>query len=59
MAARARVSRYGTIKRMLLYVGRLAKEKNTQLLFEAFDLLEQRRPGDFHLLSDRRWPAGE
>ena len=37
-------------QKMLLYVGRLAKEKNTQLLFEAFDLLEHRRPGDFHLV---------
>jgi alpha-1,6-mannosyltransferase len=37
-------------QKMLLYVGRLAKEKNTQLLFEAFDLLERRRPGDFHLV---------
>jgi alpha-1,6-mannosyltransferase len=34
----------------LLYVGRLAKEKNTKTLFEAFDLLHQRRPHDFHLL---------
>jgi alpha-1,6-mannosyltransferase len=33
-----------------LYVGRLAKEKNTEMLFEAFDLLQQRRPGHFHLL---------
>ena len=37
-------------QQMLLYVGRLAKEKNTQLLFQAFDLLERRRPGDFHLV---------
>jgi len=37
-------------QKMLLYIGRLAKEKNTQLLFEAFDLLEHRRPGDFHLV---------
>ena len=35
---------------MLLYVGRLAKEKNTGLLFHAFELLEKRRPGDFHLV---------
>jgi alpha-1,6-mannosyltransferase len=34
----------------LLYVGRLAKEKNTQMLFDAFDLLQRRRPGDFHLV---------
>ncbi len=37
-------------QKMLLYVGRLAKEKNIQLLFEAFQLLERRRPGDFHLV---------
>jgi alpha-1,6-mannosyltransferase len=37
-------------QRLLLYVGRLAKEKNTGILFEAFDLLQQRRPGHFHLL---------
>jgi alpha-1,6-mannosyltransferase len=37
-------------KRLLLYVGRLAKEKNTQTLFEAFALLQRRRPGAFHLL---------
>ncbi len=35
---------------LLLYVGRLAKEKNTQILFEAFARLVQRRPADFHLL---------
>lgn len=34
----------------LLFVGRLAKEKNTKTLFEAFDLLHERRPHDFHLL---------
>ncbi|MDQ2825138.1 MAG: glycosyltransferase [Verrucomicrobiota bacterium] len=37
-------------QRLLLYVGRLAKEKNTHTLFEAFALLQRRRPGDFHLL---------
>jgi alpha-1,6-mannosyltransferase len=35
---------------LLLYVGRLAKEKNTNTLFSAFELLAGRRPGDFHLL---------
>jgi alpha-1,6-mannosyltransferase len=35
---------------LLLYVGRLAREKNTQILFQAFALLVQRRPADFHLL---------
>ncbi len=37
-------------KKLLLYVGRLSKDKNTQTLFEAFDVLERRRPGQFHLL---------
>ncbi len=35
---------------LLLYVGRLAAEKNTQTLFAAFALLAQRRVGAFHLL---------
>jgi alpha-1,6-mannosyltransferase len=35
---------------LLLYVGRLSKEKNTQTLFRSFELLRQRRPRDFHLL---------
>lgn len=39
-----------TDQKFLLYVGRLAKEKNTEMLFEAFELLHRRRPGDFHLL---------
>src|ERR1700736_3311845 len=37
-------------KKLLLYVGRLAKEKNTERLFRAFDLLQRRRSGEFHLL---------
>jgi alpha-1,6-mannosyltransferase len=45
-------------QRMLLYVGRLAKEKNTRRLFEAFDLLEQRRSGDFHLVVVGDGPEG-
>ncbi len=40
----------GSDRKLLLYVGRLAKEKNTQTLFTAFELLQQRRPGEFHLL---------
>jgi alpha-1,6-mannosyltransferase len=40
----------GRDKKLLLYAGRLAQEKNTQILFEAFDLLQHRRSGDFHLL---------
>ncbi len=35
---------------LLLYVGRLAKEKNTETLFRSFQLLRRRRPEDFHLL---------
>ena len=31
-------------------VGRLAKEKNTETLCKSFELLQERRPGDFHLL---------
>ncbi len=35
---------------VLLYVGRLAPEKNTLTLFEAFTELNRRRPGAFHLV---------
>jgi|SRR5437899_8834477 len=35
---------------LLLYVGRLAKEKNTVTLLEAFKILQRRRPNEFHLL---------
>jgi alpha-1,6-mannosyltransferase len=35
---------------LLLYVGRLAQEKNTQTLFAAFALLRRRFPERFHLL---------
>jgi alpha-1,6-mannosyltransferase len=34
---------------VLLYVGRLAAEKNVKTLFQAFDLLCQDAPGRFHL----------
>jgi alpha-1,6-mannosyltransferase len=37
-------------QKLLLYVGRLAKEKNTQTLFRAFELLYRRHPNGFHLL---------
>ena len=37
-------------QKVLLYVGRLAREKNTQTLFRTFELLHQRRPNKFHLL---------
>ena len=35
---------------LLLYVGRLAQEKNTQILFAAFEMLVRREPGRYHLL---------
>ena len=35
---------------VLLYVGRLAYEKNTHTLFDAFALLANRRPSAFHLI---------
>jgi alpha-1,6-mannosyltransferase len=35
---------------ILLYVGRLAPEKNTDLLMDTMRLLERRLPGEFHLL---------
>jgi alpha-1,6-mannosyltransferase len=35
---------------LLLYVGRLAQEKNTQTLFGAFETLVRREPGRYHLL---------
>ena len=38
-------------KKVLLYVGRLAKEKNTTTLFGAFKILQQRRPNEFHLVA--------
>jgi alpha-1,6-mannosyltransferase len=37
-------------EKLLLYVGRLAKEKNTATLFAAFKLLQQCRPNEFQLL---------
>jgi alpha-1,6-mannosyltransferase len=35
---------------LLLYVGRLAQEKNTHTLFEAFRQLAREQPGRYHLL---------
>src|ERR1700747_86987 len=35
---------------LLLYVGRLASEKNVKTLFQAFESLHRRSPGHFHLL---------
>jgi alpha-1,6-mannosyltransferase len=37
-------------QKLLLYVGRLAKEKNTTTVFRAFEVLERRRPNEFDLL---------
>lgn len=36
---------------LLLYVGRLAREKNTRTLFDAFEILSREHPGRFHLLA--------
>jgi alpha-1,6-mannosyltransferase len=36
---------------LLLYVGRLAPEKNVKTLFAAFETLHAREPGRFHLLA--------
>ena len=36
--------------KVLLYVGRLAQEKNTGTLFKAFEILASRRPDEFSLL---------
>ncbi len=36
--------------RLLLYVGRLAQEKNVRTLFQAYAILHDRSPGKFHLL---------
>src|SRR3984893_8953598 len=40
----------GPDQRLLLYVGRLAKEKNTETLFKSLELLQNGAPGRFHLL---------
>ena len=37
-------------RRLLLYVGRLAQEKNTETLFDAVEILVKRRPQEFELL---------
>lgn len=37
-------------RRVLLYVGRLAMEKNTRTLFQAFGLLHERWPSRYHLI---------
>jgi len=38
-------------RRLLLYVGRLAPEKNVRTLFEAFEILHGRNPAEYHLLA--------
>src|SRR5207248_11067389 len=40
----------GADQKLLLYVGRLAKEKNTQTLYRTFELLRLRDRNKFHLL---------
>lgn len=40
-----------TAGRLLLYVGRLASEKNVRTLLQAFELLHERTPGKYHLLT--------
>ena len=37
-------------QKLLLYVGRLGKEKNTATLLRAFKILQRSRPNEFHLL---------
>jgi alpha-1,6-mannosyltransferase len=37
-------------QKLLLYIGRLAQEKNTQTLFRSFEMLTRRIPDRFHLL---------
>jgi alpha-1,6-mannosyltransferase len=37
-------------RKLLLYVGRLAQEKNTETLFASFEMLAKRRPHEFELL---------
>jgi alpha-1,6-mannosyltransferase len=40
----------GATQKLLLYVGRLSKEKNTETLFRSFELITKQSPGEFHLL---------
>lgn len=48
-ATRARLEISGSA-RLLLYVGRLAQEKNVRTLFQAFAILHARSPGRYRLL---------
>jgi alpha-1,6-mannosyltransferase len=49
-AATRRLLRVGRGQALLLYAGRLTSEKNTQTLFQAFEVLDQRGHNKFHLL---------
>jgi alpha-1,6-mannosyltransferase len=49
-AATRESSGVGRGQTLLLYAGRLAKEKNTQTLLRAFELLRQRDQNKFHLV---------
>ena len=49
-AATRRALRIDANQKLLLYVGRLAKEKNTATLFRAFEILDRRGRNQFHLL---------
>lgn len=40
----------GPHRKLLLYIGRLAPEKNTTTLFKAFEILADRQPNQFQLL---------
>ncbi len=46
-------------RKLLLYVGRLAQEKNTETLFASFGILAKRRPDEFELLIIGDGPQGE
>jgi alpha-1,6-mannosyltransferase len=49
-AATRQELRVDVARKLLLYVGRLAPEKNTSTLFESFQILATRLPGEFQLL---------
>jgi len=46
-------------QKFLLYVGRLAPEKNTETLFAAFEILAKQRPKEFALLVIGSGPQGK
>jgi len=46
-------------RKLLLYVGRLAQEKNTETLFASFEILAKRRPPKFELLVIGNGPQRE